>query len=896
MGDVGQGITVDGTGNAYVSGYTYSADFPVSSTAFQATYKGSAYSPNAFVTKINPTGSALPYSTYLGGSGGDFGNAIALDISGDAYIAGTTGSSDFPVSQGAFQTALRGPTNAFVTELNPTGSATVYSTFLGGSGQQGSPFVFNPPPSTGDMGSAIAVDSEGNAYVAGVTTSSDFPVTTGVLQGASKFDNTGSFVTKLNAGGATLNYSTYLEGVGTAVTGLAIDGSGDAYLTGYVQAVSAGEPGGFLETPDALYSPVSSENSAFVVKLDRAATVLNYATILGGDTNDLATAIAVDSAGNAYVTGNTLSPDFPVTTGAFQTTNHGTATAGNAFVSQLALASETNTTNYPAFPTAIPTTLTSNGQGTITLLLCDPNDTSENSFTFSAGVTLTPSAAGPPLTGQFTFTDSFNYMYPNPYVSEFSGSWGSGAVNMGFQDGESMDGPIGPFSVSWTVSYSGDPVYAASTVSGVASSPGCPASSNAISKPTMGSLGRHVELKAAGISGLSHGATAQVWSQAGSAQTTPIHGTVRIRGAKFTPAPLNDAPGTPIAASKAAVSRQDTNACLQPPEVAAPVFSLAAGTYTSVQSVTISDATTGAVIYYTTDGSTPTASSTPYTGAISVGVTETLQAIAVAAGYSNSAVTSAAYIINLPPPPAAMPVFSIAAGTYTSVQSVTISDATTGAMIYYTTDGSTPSASSTLYTGAISVGVTETLQAIAVAAGYSNSPVASAAYIINLPPASFMIAASPSSLTIMPGGSGTSVISITPQNGFASATTFSCTGLGAGQTCSFAPATVTPTNGVASTTLTISASANASELQNGPRSPFSPRLPGATLAIAFLYFGWRRRRRATWMLVALATMALGATLSGCGGHSTPKPTTSTISVVATSGTIQQTVPLTVTIQ
>jgi peptidoglycan/xylan/chitin deacetylase (PgdA/CDA1 family) len=167
------------------------------------------------------------------------------------------------------------------------------------------------------------------------------------------------------------------------------------------------------------------------------------------------------------------------------------------------------------------------------------------------------------------------------------------------------------------------------------------------------------------------------------------------------------------------------------PTVATPNFSPVAGTYTGTQSVTISCATSGATIYYTTNGGNPTTSSTKYTGAISVTSTKTVKAIAVLSGYANSAIASATYTINAPT--AATPTFSPVAGTYTSAQSVTISDTTSGAKIYYTTDGSTPSATSTLYSGAISVAATTTIKAIAIASGYTNSAVASAAYTINIP-------------------------------------------------------------------------------------------------------------------------------------------------------------------
>ena len=179
QGDVAQAIAVDDRGHAYVTGYTWSADFPVTDAAFQAKFAGSATVSNAFVTKLNLHGTKLEYSTYLGGSGtngaGDYGNAIALDAAGDAFVTGSTGSSNFPVTSGAYQlqnnsvaAAVANDTTSstvFVTELNPQGADEVYSTYLGGTGV--------------DSARAIAVDKSGFAYVAGSTASTDFPLTAG---------------------------------------------------------------------------------------------------------------------------------------------------------------------------------------------------------------------------------------------------------------------------------------------------------------------------------------------------------------------------------------------------------------------------------------------------------------------------------------------------------------------------------------------------------------------------------------------------------------------------------------------------------------------------------------------------------------------------------------------
>ncbi len=201
------------------------------------------------------------------------------------------------------------------------------------------------------------------------------------------------------------------------------------------------------------------------------------------------------------------------------------------------------------------------------------------------------------------------------------------------------------------------------------------------------------------------------------------------------------------------------------PVTATPTFSPKAGTYTSPQSVAISNTTANSTIYYTTNGGTPTTSSTPYAGPITVSATETIKAIAKATNYTNSAVGTAAYTINLPV--AATPTFTPKAGTYTTVQSVAISDTTANSTIYYTTNGSAPTISSTPYTGPITVSATETIKAIAAATNYTNSAVGSAAYTINLPPPPTIGSMNPNSAQ-----AGASVFSlIVTGTNFTSATT-----------------------------------------------------------------------------------------------------------------------------
>jgi hypothetical protein len=235
----------------------------------------------------------LSYSTYLGGTGLDNGSGIAVNSSGNAYVTGYTTSTDFPTTAGAFQTTSPADYNAFVARLNATGTGLVYSTYLGGSGL--------------DQSFAIAVNSSGEAYVTGETESTDFPTTPGAFQTTSRGGVGGdAFVSKLNATGTALVYSTYLGGSGSEVGyGIAVDSSGDAYVTGYTDSSD------FPITPGAFQTTSAGGPDVFVAKLNGSGTGLVYSTYLGGSGNDQGFGIAVDSAGNAYVTGAASSTDFP---------------------------------------------------------------------------------------------------------------------------------------------------------------------------------------------------------------------------------------------------------------------------------------------------------------------------------------------------------------------------------------------------------------------------------------------------------------------------------------------------------------------------------------------------------------------------------------------------------
>ena len=281
-------VAIDSSGSAYVTGWTGSSAFPTVAPA-QSTLAGGK---DAFVAKLNPAGNALVYSTYLGGAANESGNGIAVDSSGNAYVTGYTYSMNFPTLS-AFQTSNRGPQNAFLTKLGPAGSL-IYSTYLGGNGN--------------DSAAAIAVDASGNAYITGGTTSTNFP-TAAPIQAASG-GNQDAFITKFNATGNGLVYSTYLGGSGgmagsmEAGTGIALDTTRAAYVTGVTSSTN------FPVTPGVLQATYMGQGDAFVAKLNPAGSALVYSTYLGGSSVDYASGIAVDFLGNAYITGYTASYDF----------------------------------------------------------------------------------------------------------------------------------------------------------------------------------------------------------------------------------------------------------------------------------------------------------------------------------------------------------------------------------------------------------------------------------------------------------------------------------------------------------------------------------------------------------------------------------------------------------
>lgn len=322
--DAAHHVAVDAAGNAYVTGGTWSTDFPVTAGAFDTSHNGLR---DTFIAKLDPTGTNLVYATFVGGSLQEESRALALDTADNAYVTGWTNSSDFYTTTHAFHPHYSGGFDAFVVKLNAAGNTMLFATYLGGSQE--------------DRAMGLTVDTAGYAYVTGHTTSADFPTT------ASAFDQThngshDAFVARLTPDGSGLDYATFLGGSGEdRARGLALDNDGVIYLTG--ETWSADFP-----TVRPLFDTLNGGQDAFIAQFSHDGTHLLLSSYWGGSDWDRGTAIAVQEPGYVYLTGATRSLDFPITPLAYDGTPNGDY---DAFVSKVAIVPA------PTYPLYLPAVL-----------------------------------------------------------------------------------------------------------------------------------------------------------------------------------------------------------------------------------------------------------------------------------------------------------------------------------------------------------------------------------------------------------------------------------------------------------------------------------------------------------------------------------------------------------
>jgi hypothetical protein len=615
QGDYGHSIAIDKSGDAYLTGWTFSADFPVTAGAYQKTNKAAAAKgATGFVTKINPTGTGLLYSTFLGGSTLEQPLSIAIDTAGDAYTSGYTQSTDYPTTASAFQkvnnSAANDGWNAFVTKMNPTGSGLVYSTYLGGSGEVGSTVnglytLF-----------AVAVDKSGDAYTVGYAQSADYPITAKTAyqttNNASGIGGVNITFTELNPAGSALLYSTFLGGSSTPgdfSEGLVLDSSDDAYITGYTYSSDFPVTKGAFQTTNA--GAANFNSTGFAAKLKPSASgaaSLVYSTFLGGSGGDQPTAPALDSSGDLYIPGVTASSDFPVTSNAYQSSNNGAANSTtNAFLVEL----------NPTGTKEVYSTYFGGGGGANSA----DETIGDGAYTLAldgAGGVYIAGAAGSP---DFPVTKgAFDTTYKSANNTAFLAKFGFGAASTLKATTTTLTASANPETVGGQVTFTAE----VSALSGT----GTPAGNVVFSIDE---------------------ATVATVALNGSGKATYSTATLTA-GQHYILASY--AGNTTYASSGSGITESMTPAT--------PVIAPAGGTYYSVESVTITDSTKGAVIYYTLDRTTPTASSTAYKVPFTVSTIETVKAIAISGGTTSSAVATAAYTVAGSPWALAEPATAIA--------------------------------------------------------------------------------------------------------------------------------------------------------------------------------------------------------------------------------------------
>jgi Abnormal spindle-like microcephaly-assoc'd, ASPM-SPD-2-Hydin/Beta-propeller repeat len=848
----GNAIAVDAAGDVYIVGTTSASDYPILNPAQQ--FRTGTLS-NAFVTKIGPTGTFLSFSTYLGGSGqsgkGDSGTGITVDASKNVYVTGTTASTDFPItSSNAYQVVNNGtPTNGFFTKLDPTGGTIVYSTFLGGSGS--------------DSATAVAVDSNGNAYITGQATSTNFPVTPATAIQTAGQSSGLAFIARINpllSGTGSLIYSTLLGGTSANLgTGIAVDASFNAYITGQTTSTN------FPVTGSAFQSALKgTAGNAFVARVDTTtANNLVYSTYLGGTASgagsgDIGTAIALGPSSNVFITGNTKTTDFPVTTGVLQSTPKNTNattfvarldttksngasliyatylggssqdaaaaiaadSSGNAYVGGV-----TQSSDFPTLPGAPQFTRTTTNRNLGYVSVLNSTGAALSFSTYYGGST------GDAVTGVALDTAS----PPNIYIGGVTASPDfpitNGAVQTFFSAPSAFLAKLSPAAATGVV-ISPATLHLGSVAVGVSSKPFVVTLANLTSSSLSIS---NVSITGANAADFAIGSSNCTGS-------IPVKGTCTIQ-VTFTPsivgiegATLNITDSDPSSPQTVALAGNG----LTPP----PVFLSPANVDFGSQGVN----TTSAAKTVTLKNNSAVLIS---------GIAVSITGGSASSFAQTSACTS-----------------SLAAGASCTI-SVTFAPTATGSatatLSVSDTDASSPQTATLTGTGG------------------TTTP-------------DFSIAAAPATVSVAAGATGTSTVTVTGLNGFTTAVALTCSGAPSGSSCSLSPSSVTPTATGATSTASIVTTARTSPTMafriNLNKTPGTWTGTLALIALSFASFVWLVRRIGTarklaWTFAALLTLSL-TSCSGLPATGTPAGTY-TITITGTSGTLTHSTTVTLTV-
>ena len=852
---------------------------------------------------------------------------VAVDSVGNAYIAGDTASSSFPVTTGSFQATKKDTITAFVSKLNPAGTALVYSTYLGGSSN----------PEFGDGATGIAVDSSGDAYLVGVTGSADFPTTGSAFQTVNNAAATGggdAFVAELNPAGSALVYSTFLGGsTFDEAYGIAIDNAGNAYVTGSTESADFPVTSGVVQSQNGAPTAAGATptSNAFITKLNPTGSRLIYSTYLGGTGNiqDYGSGIAVDSAGDAYVTGTASSTDFPVTTGAFQKVNNAATNGGNnAFVAKI-----NPTGTALIYSTFLGGAGTANGgDGASGIALDSSNDAYVAGSAFSADFPVT--------TGAFqTVNNAATGGGPNAFVTKINPAGAALVYStyLGGSGGENGNGitidSVGDAYVTGFTSSSNFPVTngAFQSVNNGLSG----ASNSFVSKFNPAGTGLLYSTYLGGSGGdyglaiaADGSGNAYVF---GYTRSTNFPVTKGAYDTAFTAGPM-------FFVSKLAIGSTTTptiGTTTMLTSSANPQTQGTAVTFTSIVTPMTGAVTPTGNVVFTVDGaagataaldSSGTASYTTSSLAVgrhvilaSYGGSETdesssdslTQTITAMSGGGGGPATPAATTTTVSSSSSTSD--QSASVTFTASVSSSVPGTITGTVTFY--DGSTSlgtgtmsNGMATLTTSSLSVGthsITATFGGDTMYLTSTSTPL-----IQVVVASSIAFSANPTTLTVVKGSSGTIVITATPTGGYSGNVTFACGTLPANASCTFAPSTLSFTSASsAAQTSTLTFSTQLTTSAALTKTPGKTYIPEIFMALLLFPLSFTRRRRKVaaryrfggglvLFLFAMAAMAGLFGVTGCGGSgsTTTQAGTYAVPVTITAGTSTSTLNVMIVVQ